>query len=781
MKAVSNIADHHSLLNWLIRALCIIPNCTTAIIKSLFRPEDTTMQPDKKMVCFSILCVFILNSQASCQTFDQLLKKGRETLANEPGLALAYFYKAMETDSNSIDANFYLAEALRLTHQPVRASYYYQKVYKKAPGKIYPESIYYLALTLKSAGNYKESANSWKKVQKIFKDKKSEYYQRAEQEIKICRWAEFEIRKETTLKAKILKTNQKFEHSHFAAILKDSVLYFSSLESDSVNTNFSALWKANLSSYRIDAEQKLGSDINMFTSHQAALSFSHDGKRMYFTRCESAQPAKGCKILVQWQNPDGSMNDPDILGVINETGNNTHAFPAIINNEEYLIFSSDREGGYGGYDIWYSTIIDENNYSKPVNAGKLINTPGNEISPAWYSSDTSLYFSSDYHPGLGGYDIIKSKGVPGGFKAPENIGIPWNSPANDLYFKKYELLDIFTRNLTEGGESCCNRIWYVKYPKIPLVTDSITPLENLMNYLPVVLYFHNDRPDPNSFDTVTSLSYGESWESYHAMIDEYKTEYSKGLKDTDATEARMNMDSLFSNRIDKGWYNLQRFTELMAAELEKGRNIEVTVQGFASPLAETKYNVALTKRRISSLVNHLMRYKSGALEPYLTNAASNGGSLDFVFIPFGEYSADQQISDNPNDKQNSVYSIRAALERKIEIQKVKLVSKKDDTVGEIKFQREIFDLGSVKPGEILSTKFSFSNQGNDTLKITGIEPVTSDTDAETDIYELSPGQKGTIIMEIDTSEKEGHQVFKVKVHTNGVPGFRELMITCEIK
>jgi hypothetical protein len=426
-------------------------------------------------------------------------------------------------------------------------------------------------------------------------------------------------------------------------------------------------------------------------------------------------------------------------------------------------------------------VQEGNTYSKPINAGKFINTPGNELSPAWYTSDTALYFSSDYHQGLGGYDILKSRGEPGGFKAPENIGIPWNSPANDLYYKKYELMDIFTRNQTESGENCCNRIWYVKYPKIPLVTDSITPLEDLMTYLPVVLYFHNDRPDPNSFDTVTSLSYGESWESYHAMIDEYKAEYSKGLKDTDAIEARMNMDSLFSNKIDKGWYNLQLFTQLMAAELEKGRNIEVTVQGFASPLAETKYNVALTKRRISSLVNHLMRYKGGALVPYLTNTASNGGSLDFVFIPFGEYSADQQISDNPNDKQNSVYSIRAALERKIEIQKVKLVSKKDDTVGEIKFQREIFDFGSVKSGEILSTKFSFSNQGNDTLKITGIEPVTSDTDAETDIYELSPGQKGTIIMEIDTSEKQGHHVFKVTVHTNGVPEFRELMITCEIK
>ena len=69
-------------------------------------------------------------------------------------------------------------------------------------------------------------------------------------------------------------------------------------------------------------------------------------------------------------------------------------------------------------------------------------------------------------------------------------------------------------------------------------------------------------------------------------------------------------------------------------------------------------------------MNYLKEYKKGVFLPYLNGKASNGGALLVEYSPYGEYTANQQISDNPNDKKKSVYSINAAKERRVEIQSV---------------------------------------------------------------------------------------------------------------
>ena len=88
----------------------------------------------------------------------------------------------------------------------------------------------------------------------------------------------------------------------------------------------------------------------------------------------------------------------------------------------------------------------------------------------------------------------------------------------------------------------------------------------------------------------------------------------------------------------------------------KGQNIELTIKGFASPLAKTDYNVKLTGRRITSLINYLREYDKGQFNEYIDATAENGGTLSFNKIPFGEYTASKLVSDNVNDTKNSVYS-----------------------------------------------------------------------------------------------------------------------------
>ncbi|MBK8679126.1 MAG: PD40 domain-containing protein [Sphingobacteriales bacterium] len=95
-----------------------------------------------------------------------------------------------------------------------------------------------------------------------------------------------------------------------------------------------------------------------------------------------------------------------------------------------LYFSSDMPGGQGGFDLYVSTRIDTS-WSRPINLGSAINTPGNETFP-YIHADGSLYFSSDGFAGLGGKDIFSAKATGSGWQKPRNLGAPFNSNRDDF-------------------------------------------------------------------------------------------------------------------------------------------------------------------------------------------------------------------------------------------------------------------------------------------------------------------------------------------------------------
>lgn len=111
--------------------------------------------------------------------------------------------------------------------------------------------------------------------------------------------------------------------------------------------------------------------------------------------------------------------------------NSKTGYPAFTPDGSAMFFASDREGGYGGYDL-YISYLDNGMWSIPINLGPVVNTAGDEIAP--FFDGTDLYFASDYHFGFGGFDNFKAEQRNGQWSVVSNLGIPINSSRDDYGF-----------------------------------------------------------------------------------------------------------------------------------------------------------------------------------------------------------------------------------------------------------------------------------------------------------------------------------------------------------
>jgi len=110
--------------------------------------------------------------------------------------------------------------------------------------------------------------------------------------------------------------------------------------------------------------------------------------------------------------------------------NSSTAFPHLAFDGSALYFSSNRQGGFGGYDL-YVCYNKDGEWTAPENLGAEVNTIGNEITP--FFDGVNLYFASDFHAGMGGYDLFQSDVVMGEWTYPLNLGNGINSPGDDYY------------------------------------------------------------------------------------------------------------------------------------------------------------------------------------------------------------------------------------------------------------------------------------------------------------------------------------------------------------
>jgi len=166
---------------------------------------------------------------------------------------------------------------------------------------------------------------------------------------------------------------------------------------------------------------------------EGAASLSKDGSTLYFTRCRfEKKGANGAAVYTALKSKD-AWSDANPLKLVSDSLVAAH--PSISNDGQSLFFVSDMEGGFGGKDIWKVEKLSDT-WGKPENLGPEINTPGDEVFP-FIRDNGELYFSSDFHVGMGGLDIfkatfVKAKDSNQGNWTVENMKSPINSTEDDF-------------------------------------------------------------------------------------------------------------------------------------------------------------------------------------------------------------------------------------------------------------------------------------------------------------------------------------------------------------
>lgn len=164
--------------------------------------------------------------------------------------------------------------------------------------------------------------------------------------------------------------------------------------------------------------------------HDGSGSFTRNSNKYYFTKCDAADAF--CKIYVSYFSKD-KWNEPVLLNQNINTPKFDSKQPAISGGGDTLYFVSNRPGGYGLNDIWFSVNYGNEDWGPAINLGPKINTKLNEVSPGTSPFKTILFFASAGHQGFGGLDLYMAKRLSSGDTVLYNLGAPYNTSRDDCF------------------------------------------------------------------------------------------------------------------------------------------------------------------------------------------------------------------------------------------------------------------------------------------------------------------------------------------------------------
>jgi len=374
--------------------------------------------------------------------------------------------------SSEAQARWNLAESYRLLNQAQKAAEVYEKI-AATDGSAFPLVRYHLAAQYRALGKYAEAEAELKQFVGGYAEKDA-YADGARRDIESLRFIQQELRKPDLGLYKVDKMPDDVNAggaNYAPGFGRGNEVWFTSTRVDS---NWAGprytnrLYKGNYDNGRLTGIAEAGIPQEP-SQQQGTAAVTPDGKRVWVTRWSQRNGRKVAGIWMSAYGPEGWSQPipagPDVTDTVHSAQQ-----PFLLPGGQQMLFSSDRPGGSGGFDLWVADIDRNGSLFNLRNLGPTVNSAGNEHAPYVHAPSASLVFSSDGRVGMGGFDLYIARQQGNGWAQPANLGYPVNSPRDDVYFASRSLnRHILSEVLLSSDRSaeCCLEMFTLRKARVP--------------------------------------------------------------------------------------------------------------------------------------------------------------------------------------------------------------------------------------------------------------------------------------------------------------------------
>ncbi|MFN6038182.1 MAG: hypothetical protein ACK452_06930, partial [Bacteroidota bacterium] len=400
--------------------------------------------------------------------------------------AIIFYKHALKKKNHADDPVFlaHLGDCFRFIKDYSNAATYYRLAIQK--GSTDPDVFLHDGMILKSTGDLAEAEVQYNNCLKL---RPGDYM--AQIGILSCH----EINKWRTkpkeydlVNLKNLNTNL----SEFSPVLWDGKLvYTAERQNDLIDfTEYEYNGHPYLDVYSMKSDGKsvfgkssgLSKKLNS-NMHEGPVSFSKDGKLIFFTRVTYVAKKNTKEFTNRAKIYTAEISGKKLKNIKElkfDSDEYSIAHPSISDDGKTLFFTSDKPGGYGGYDIYYSKM-EESDWGEPINLGPDINTVGNEEFP-YLRGDGILFFSSDGLPGFGGMDIFSAGEIMGKWILRRNEGVGINDITDDFGIFFTTEKDGFLSSDRAGGMGSDDIYYFTYNDKSQYIDGFILNTPDTSNY-----------------------------------------------------------------------------------------------------------------------------------------------------------------------------------------------------------------------------------------------------------------------------------------------------------
>lgn len=376
-------------------------------------------------------------------------------------------------------AVYQLATSLRL-YKNFRDAEKWYAVSNKFNNPKYAQSEFWYAECLRANLKYDDAIKAFENFISRYKAN-DDLLSKARLEIASCKYALAEMKYPRLLRVNRLMNNINQAGSNYAPTISNNAefIFTSSrpigsegknqiLEGSTSNVKVYKKQTPYVNTiYAVDGENPAGQkvsiqkiNIDLKKMETAAATIHPNGQMMFLTAWAANKENDKRNIYISRKEGDTWSSPVSMVGEINVNGYNSMQ-PSVSRDGKYLIFSSDRPGGMGGYDLWYAILRPDGSVGNAINMGSKINTSEDEQAAYYMPANKTLLFSSNGKIGLGGFDFYEAVGDFTDWSEPVNLGYPFNSAKDDIYFTA---LDEEGREgyISSDRESvCCLEVFHV--------------------------------------------------------------------------------------------------------------------------------------------------------------------------------------------------------------------------------------------------------------------------------------------------------------------------------